>query len=290
MIRISTKSALFAVSAFMAAAAIPAGMASADGLPGPAAAAPPPPPGRTFAATFNLGVTTDYIFRGVSQSRRNPAPQAGADFTYGIIYGGVWGSDIDFGSNIDGSRVGSIEVDVYGGIKPVLGPVTFDLGVIYYAYPSANDKGPLFLQVREQSYIEGKLGVSASLIPKLTTGVTVFYSPQYTGGQGQVTTVEGTVAYEFPAFYKVVPTLSGTVGGVFGDAGDANDPFIMANGKDSYTYWNVGMTFGLDKLSIDLRYWDTDIPNSGTILASDFCTGKLFGCDERFVATAKITF
>ena len=87
-----------------------------------------------------------------------------------------------------------------------------------------------------------------------------------------------------------MPTLSGTLAGVFGDAGSTSNPFFTANGKDSYMYWNVGMTFGLDKLSVDFRYWDTNIPDSGAIAASGWCSAKLFGCDERFVATAKVTF
>ncbi|MGE0761179.1 MAG: TorF family putative porin, partial [Pirellulaceae bacterium] len=198
--------------------------------------------------------------------------------------------DINFGSNPDGTTYGQFETDFYAGIKPVWGPVTFDLGVIYYAYPGGKDGGPAINQFRELDYVEGKVGASVSLIPKLTTGVTVFYSPQYTGGQGEVVTVEGVAAYEFPAFFKIVPTLSGTLGGVFGDAGSINDPFITANGKDSYMYWNAGMTFGLDKLSIDFRYWDTNIPDGGAIAATGFCSAKLLGCDERFVATAKVTF
>ena len=40
--------------------------------------------------------------------------------------------------------VANVEVDFYAGIKPVLGPVTFDLGVIHYAYLGGHDKGPRF--------------------------------------------------------------------------------------------------------------------------------------------------
>ncbi len=110
-------------------------------------------------------------------------------------------------------------------------------------------------------------------------------------GQGSVTTVEGTIAYELPAVMKIVPTIGGTIGGQFGDAGSIDKPYVFANGKDSYTYWNAGLALAIDKLTLDFRYWDTSIPNSNLALGStNFCNQDLFGCDGRFVASAKVTF
>jgi len=275
-----------------------AGSVLADGMPGSAKDAPPAPEGRKFTWGFNLGVTSDYIFRGVSQNREKPAFQAGVDFSYGIFYVGAWGSDVNFGLNpdgtsglfnVDGSGIANAEVDFYAGIKPVLGPVTFDIGVIQYTYWGGKDGGPARNQVFEQDFTEIKVGASATFIPKLTTGITAYFSPQFQGNQGFVTTVEGTIAYEFPVMHKITPTVSGTFGSMMGDAGSTSDPFILANGKDSYQYWNAGLTLGMDKLSIDFRYWDTNIQD---IAPGQTCfgTGALFACDSRFVATAKVTF
>jgi uncharacterized protein (TIGR02001 family) len=124
-----TTHAVFAVAAMAMA-----GSAYADGMPrgGSVKDAPVADEGRKFAYSWNLGVTSDYIFRGISQNRRNPAVQGGVDMTYGIFYAGIWGSDVNFGQNPDGTSVANVEVDYYAGIKPVLGPVTFDLGVIHY--------------------------------------------------------------------------------------------------------------------------------------------------------------
>ena len=243
---------------------------------------------RKFTWSWNIGATSDYIFRGISQNDRRPAGQGGVDMTYGIFYAGIWGSDVNFGRNPDGSPVANVEVDYYAGIKPVLGPVTFDLGVIHYSYLGGKDKGPRFNQFREQDYTELKVGASGTFVPKLTTGVTAFFSPQYTGGQGFVTTLEGTVAYELPETLRMTPTISGTVGAVLGDASGNRDVFTFANGKDSYTYWNAGVRLGIEKLSLDCRYWDTNIQNNGPV--GNNCTQSLFGCDGRFVATAKVTF
>jgi len=274
--------------------------AFADGMK---ADAPKADEGRKFGWSVNIGATTDYIFRGISQNARGATPQGGVDITYGIFYAGIWSSGVDFGQNPyipglirSGRAVAGTEVDYYAGIKPVLGPLTFDIGAILYTYPNAKDKGPLFTQAREQDYVEAKIGVSATPITNLTTGVTVFLSPQYTGGQGVTQVVEGTAAYELPKWGQIVPTIGGTLGGVFGDAKDVKDPFTAANGKDSYLYWNAGITFGLDKLSIDFRYWDTNIADKNPLLGTTgFCTGNvgsggIFQCDSRYVATAKVTF
>ncbi len=94
--------------------------------------------GRKFTYSFNVGATSDYVFRGISQSDNDPALQGGADFGYGILYAGVWASMVDFA----GAPPADAEVDWYGGIKPTwnspFGTINLDFGVIYYSYPGAN--------------------------------------------------------------------------------------------------------------------------------------------------------
>lgn len=288
----------FRMCAAVATLALSSAVALADG-PGPSSGkvAAPADEGRKLTWSWNFGGTTDYIFRGISQNAGKPTPQGGVDVTYGIFYAGVWSSGVDFGQNPlpDGRSVAGTEVDLYAGIKPVWGPVTFDFGVIQYWYPGQNAHGPKVGQFRDNNYVEAKIGASMQPITNLTTGVTAFLSPQYTSGQGFTQTYEGTVAYELQKVGMIVPTVGGTLGGVFGNAGSVKDPFVFANGKDSYLYWNAGLTLGLDKLSIDFRYWDTNINDSGRYSSARFCqgnvgSGDILFCDSRFVATAKVTF
>ena len=83
---------------------------------------------REFKFSYNVGITSDYVFRGFSQSADRPTGQAGIDATYGILYAGIWGSGIDFG--FEGTNyVAKAEIDFYAGIKPVWKGITFDLGV-----------------------------------------------------------------------------------------------------------------------------------------------------------------
>jgi len=90
--------------------------------------------------TFNIGATTDYRFRGISQSSFKPAVQGGADFSHKSgAYVGVWGSNVNWVKDFAGATDGSLEVDLYGGYKGELATdLSFDVGIIGYIYPSNN--------------------------------------------------------------------------------------------------------------------------------------------------------
>ncbi len=246
--------------------------------------APEAEPKRELQFSANFAITSDYVFRGFSQSASRPAVQAGVDATYKWFYIGAWGSLIDFG-RIGNKDVAHQEIDYYAGIKPVLGPVTLDLGVIYYTYPNAFDPGA------ELDYVELKFGGSMSPWKDASVGVTFFYSPEYTGKTGDVWTVEGTFSQAFAPVRNVTPSVSATLGYQSGDT--LAYQVVFGNGADNYLYWNVGLGLGFgDNFSLDFRYWDTDIKNDNAVagFADGFCSARLFGCDERFVATAKVTF
>ncbi|MFZ4806302.1 MAG: TorF family putative porin [Hyphomicrobiaceae bacterium] len=249
----------------------------------------PAPAGRQLSWSFNIGGTSDYVFRGVSQNAEDPALQGGVDLTYGIFYAGIWSSMVGFGpTTTTGNDVVSAEVDLYAGIKPVWGPLTFDLGVIYYAYPGANDGGATGWF--EQNFVELKAGVSGSPVKNLTLGATVFFSPEYINETGQTWTIEGTAGYEFPKIGPFVPTLSSTLGTTLFENTFNATRFNAALGDDSYLYWNAGVAFAVDKLTLDVRYWDNDI--SGTTTSCAQPGGGTSGgssCDQRFVFSAKVT-
>ena len=219
--------------------------------------------------------TSDYVFRGVSQTDEEPTIQGSFGLGYGMFYAGAWASGLDFEAGLNDAQV---EVDLYGGIKPTWGPLTFDFGFIYYAYPGENFIG---FAGPDLDYLEFKAGVSGSPITNLTLGATVFYSDDYFAETGQVWTVEGTAAYTLPAFGVFTPTISGLVG--YQDSEDAS--YLGFNGFDQYYYWNAGLALTVEKLTFDFRYWDTgDASNA----VSDTLTCINGYCDERFVFSATI--
>lgn len=240
-----------------------------------------------FKYSFNLGITSDYVFRGFSQTAEKPTGQAGLDVSYGIFYAGIWGSGLDFGKD-GGKSIAKAEIDFYAGIKPVWKGITFDLGVIYYAYPGARDNATVV--DGELNYVELKFGMSREIWKDGTLSSTYYYSPDYTNSTGDVFTSETGFAQVLPSWGPITPTVSALVG--YQKGSDDRYVGLVGNGKDNYWYWNAGVTLGWEKFSLDLRYWDTNIKNDNSAngFSSNFCKGSTFQCDERFMATFKFTY
>jgi uncharacterized protein (TIGR02001 family) len=243
--------------------ALLAGPALADGMPSSGKIASPS--SRACSTSGNVAYTTDYVFRGISQSGEHGTMQGGVELSCGKFYLGAWGSGIEF--------AGGSEVDIYGGYKTSIGKLNIDVGFIYYGYPGAGNT--------DIPYWEIKAAVNADVWKGGNIGAAVFYSPAYTdlfgfGDTGPVTTVEGTITQTLPKVGMFSPTFSATVGhSHFSDE-------LFGVFDLSYTYWNAGVTLGfLDKWSLDLRYHDTS--NDG------FASGNPLAGD-RFVATLKYSF
>jgi uncharacterized protein (TIGR02001 family) len=85
-----------------------------------------------------ITATTDYDFRGITQTAQNPALQASLDWSGASgFYAGAWTSNVNFGKAADAD----VEVDVYGGYKgKITDDLTYDVGGIYYTYWPDKDK------------------------------------------------------------------------------------------------------------------------------------------------------
>lgn len=95
------------------------------------------------ALSFNASLTSDYRYRGLSQTRRQPAIQGGADYTHSPtgFYAGAWASSIKWIKDLGGDA--GAEIDMYAGKRGewTSGGASYDVGVLYYAYPS-NELNP----------------------------------------------------------------------------------------------------------------------------------------------------
>jgi uncharacterized protein (TIGR02001 family) len=182
-----------------------------------------------FSFSYNAGVASDYIFRGVSQTD-GPQVFGGVDIANGPLYGGAWLSNVDFGDSTDA------ELDLYVGVKPELGPVTLDLAAIYYAYigdSSASD----------YEYAEFKVAGSVPVGP-VTLGTAWYYSPEFFGGTGEALYGELNGSYAINDKWSV----SGAVGSQ------------AIEDADDYSTWNIGVGWApSDHLALDLRYHDSDL-------------------------------
>ncbi len=82
----------------------------------------------------NVGVTNNYIWRGVTQTDDKPAVSAGIDYATDTgIYVGTWASNVDFGGDA------STELDLYLGFANEVGEFSYDFGYVYYGYPDGDD-------------------------------------------------------------------------------------------------------------------------------------------------------
>ena len=201
--------------------------------------------------SFNVGAATDYVWRGVSQTDESPQISGGVDATVGgLVYAGGWLSNVDFGNDTD------FELDLYAGVKPKLGPVSLDLGVIYYGYINAPSGAP------DQDYVEFKAAGSAP-VGTGTVGAAVYYSDDFFGETGPATYVELNASAPIADKF----TVSGALG------------YQDVDYDGDYTTWNLGVSYALnDVVGFDLRYHDTD--------AHDF--GDIY--DSRVVISVKAAF
>ncbi len=192
---------------------------------------------------FNIVATSDYVFRGFSQTSEDPAIQGGVDFTIGSVYLGAWASNVDFGDNTDA------EIDVYGGYRWESVGVAWDVGVVGYFYAPGNNS--------DYDYVEVKAAGSRAVGP-VTVGAAVFFSPDFFGADDEATYLEGNAAF--------TPADKWTVSGAVGKQ--------WLNVTDDYVTWNAGVAYAFtDNLVADVRYHDTDVDNLG--IASDRIVGTI---------------
>lgn len=113
---------------------VPSLMALAIGSLTSVAQAQTAPAAPESSLSFNVGAVSDYRYRGISQSRLQPALQGGVDYAdKSGFYVGAWGSTIKWIKD-SGASKGTTEVDLYGGYKGAVSDVSYDVGVLRYQY------------------------------------------------------------------------------------------------------------------------------------------------------------
>ncbi len=214
------------------------------------------------AFTANIALTSDYTFRGISQSDEGPAVQGGFDYTYGAtdslpvgLYAGIWASNVDFN---DGDEA-SIETDLYAGVQGSIAPIASDwkLGAIYYAYPGADSD-------LNYDYWEVAASLSHNFGPFTATG-SFNYSPEFFGDTGDAEYTALGVAVPLPYDFS----LNGHVG------------YQAIDDGVDYWDWSAGVGYTWNGFNLSLNYVDTDLSEP------DEC---LDGCSERVVFAVSRSF
>lgn len=215
----------------------------------------------------NVALTTDYMYRGISQSNEQAAISGGFDYGYTTggfadIYGGIWASSLDFND-----RDTSVEIDYYGGITgEFANKISWDLGGLYYQYPGTNADATGDFDFLE---VYGKLRYTFSDVSfKPVFGVGVAYSPDFFGETGDGAYVNGTLALSLPMGFG----LSFQIGhqDVDGNA--------ITSGFD-YTHYVIGVNKSLNIFNFDVSYYDSsDKADCG----GEICEAVVFTLSSSF--------
>ena len=196
------------------------------------------------AATVSgtAALTSDYVFRGVSQTNGDPAIQAGFEWTDAGFYAGTWGSNISWLSDLsaDGAKISSsLELDAYAGYRGALGEsATFDVGAIYYWYPGDFPSG---FNDADTAEIYGAVTVGI-VTAKYSYAVTDLYGYVDSDGSGYL-----DLALNWGFADNWTLNLH------------AGQQWIEGNEDFEYIDWKAGVTLGLsDGWSLAAAYLDTD--------------------------------
>jgi uncharacterized protein (TIGR02001 family) len=223
------------------------------------AAAPAAAPASPHTFTGNLGFATEYLYRGIAQTRGKPALQGGFDYSHSSgFYAGVWGSNISWiGDAIPGASA-SLEIDVYGGYKgTIAGDWGYDIGVLTYNYPGTG-KTVAALQELKQDTTEIYGAVSWKWLTLKYSHSTTALFGWAKFAQPLTEKTSGSGYLELNAAYDL--------GNGWGITGHVGDQKVKGNGPASYTDIKVGVTKDVGFGVVGLAYSTTN--------AQDSCTGN----------------
>lgn len=189
-----------------------------------------PAPEHTVA--YNAALTTEYRYRGLSQTRFDPALQGGADYTHNPsgFYAGTWLSTIKWTKDLGGD--GNVEVDLYAGKRGQLSEaISYDVGGLYYWYPS-NDLNPN----ANTFEVYGQLG----------------FGPAYVKYSHSTTNLFGTIDSKQSGYLDLganLPVAEGLLLNLH-----VGHQRVKNNGALSYTDYKVGLTKDIGFASLSLAW------------------------------------
>lgn len=203
-----------------------------------------------------VGVVSDYDFRGISLSAKDPALQGSIDWAAeNGFYVGAWGSNIDYGQGVDGD----IEIDLYAGYAgETEAGLGWDVGLVYYTYPGADDI---------DDYPELYAGLSYKWFE-----FKQWYSNDSSGTDLDGWYTEGNASFELPANFG----LNLHLGYNYGDAFDDTE----------YMDYSIGVAYTLGNFDLELKWVDNDLSNGDFLYSRD----DVFNSEGRAIFSVSTTF
>ncbi|MBC7161880.1 MAG: hypothetical protein H5U26_07220 [Immundisolibacter sp.] len=215
--------------------------------------------------TGNVGLTSDYVFRGISQTDEKPAIQGGLDYAHSSgAYAGVWASNVDFN---DGDEA-QIEIDMYAGMTGKIDDLGWKFGGVYYNYPGVADSSGL-------KYDYWEFGPTLTYpIGPATASLLVLWSPNFYNETGKGLYSELGLSAPIGPAEPGGPFGQFNLGGTFGHQDiERNAKF----GTPDYNNWSVYASTTVAGVGLKLAYTDTELSKSecfGGGSFGDWCGGR----------------
>jgi uncharacterized protein (TIGR02001 family) len=203
----------------------------------------------TVQFSMKGGIASDYIYRGTTLSDRKPAVGVGIEATYRWLYAGATVASVKLPTQP------SAEITVSGGARPTWGPVEFDLGITYFAYPGEMPGGP----TNGIEYWEAAFRAVAPIGEMIKVAAGYAYSPDVSNTGAWSQYAAAGIGFAVPAHLlpKDLGVSFTTAAGYswFGRQSLALGGFELP----AYLNWQAGVTFSHKFLNLDLRYYDTNL-------------------------------
>lgn len=207
-------------------------------------------PESAHTVTANVGFTTDYIFRGISQTSGNPAVQGGIDYAHASgLYAGVWGSNISWISDFNAGVSSSLELDTYFGFRNSLADdFSYDVGFVRYNYPASNYAAGATKADTDEIY--GALGFK-------------WITAKYSYGLGKFLTVPGAAGTSYFEVNASVPLgdTGITLGAHAGKQtykGTASGALALAGTSATYSDYKLSIAKDMNGYVVSLAASDTN--------------------------------
>jgi uncharacterized protein (TIGR02001 family) len=229
------------------------------------------------AADVDLTVTatSDYDFRGISQSRGEPAFQAGVEYSADWLRASAWTSSVDFGADVDGRR--ELDLSVGAGHETAAG-LEWDVLATRYLYPGAGGSLGDPLDASDDvaptaDYVEWSVGAARG-----RWSARYWYSPDL-----YATGASGSYA-EAAASFALHPKLALAVhaGYSFGPYFDALT--AAAGAAADYRDVSIGLDRSMSRFDVGMRYVWTDTAPAFIVPSGAFRN------DPRWIFTVGTTF
>lgn len=196
----------------------------------------------------SITLTSDYVFRGVTQTDKDPSLQGGVEYAADSgVYVGTWGSNISWLSDASTTLApisSSLELDVYGGYRGSFSDaVSYDMGALYYWYPGDYPAG-----FNRADTLELYAGVTVAASEKVSLGAKYSYAATDLFGY---TNSDGSGYLDLTANIALADNWS--IGA------HAGKQWIEGNSAFQYSDWKLGVTKSYESgFAVGLAYSDTD--------------------------------